>query len=377
MSTRWISISVTLAISIISILCADKGAYYPKANELSHKERQPRPIPLGVSGGNVKNHVDGRCCSGTLGALVRDSSAKSYILSNAHVLAGHNFPGDSRQFASGDAISQPGGSDLGCRNLADHYVAKLARWGALVPGGVTIADAAIAEIIPGQVDPDGRILGIGTVSSVPKAAYINQRVKKSGRTTGVTYGTVYALNATISVGYNKTCGGGNFSTTFKNQILIIPGDFIRGGDSGALVVEDIPEAPSPIGLIFAGSPYVAVAHPIQTVLTALDVSLVGVAPERRLTQPGPFFLSIDEAFWSFRRYEVAAITALKEFYSPQLMSIPGAVGHAVGLSQSDEGTPFLLLLVEKKSSKTLFRELPIELQSIPMKVVEVGKIEAY
>src|SRR4030095_9191479 len=52
-----------------------------------HTARQPRPIALGVSGGNASDIANGFCCSGTLGALVTDGQ-RQFILSNTHVFAG-------------------------------------------------------------------------------------------------------------------------------------------------------------------------------------------------------------------------------------------------------------------------------------------------
>ena len=59
-----------------------------------HKARQPRPIALGVSGGNATDTANGFCCSGTLGALVQNGQGQ-FILSNSHVFA-HDVQGGER-----------------------------------------------------------------------------------------------------------------------------------------------------------------------------------------------------------------------------------------------------------------------------------------
>ena len=76
------------------------------------------PIPLGSSGGNNGDYdthgnqiVD--CCSGTLGALIQDSSNRQYLLSNNHVLARSDHAG------VGDAIIQPGLIDNNCTPNGD------------------------------------------------------------------------------------------------------------------------------------------------------------------------------------------------------------------------------------------------------------------
>ncbi|MCE5293656.1 MAG: S1 family peptidase, partial [Chlamydiales bacterium] len=248
------------------------------AAAVSHTTRQTRPISLGVSGGSTVDFANGYCCSGTLGALVKDSQGVLYILSNTHVLAVDTVTGgNGKKSAKGDPINQPGFVDVNCQTKTTDFVGTLERWIPLVASGVSSVDAAIAKTTQASVNTQGTILEIGTISKTPKTASVGQKVKKSGRTTGLTRGSITATNATISVQYTKECAGGTFTTTFKNQILISPGTFIRPGDSGSLLVEDVTSNPKAIGLLFAGSSTIAVANPIQNVLSALNVSLVGVA----------------------------------------------------------------------------------------------------
>ena len=97
-----------------------------------------------------------------------------------------------------------------------------------------------------MVRSDGAILEIGTISGSTVAASINQAVKKSGRTTGLTRSTVSGLNATISVAYDNECAGGAaFTKTFTGQIVITNrgSRFLNSGDSGSLMVEDIATNP--------------------------------------------------------------------------------------------------------------------------------------
>jgi hypothetical protein len=130
-----------------------------------------------------------------------------------------------------------------------------------------------------MVDRKGRILEVGTISKTPIAAAINQRVKKSGRTTGLTTSTVAGLNGTISVTYDNECAGGfAFTKTFTGQILVtssVSNPFISGGDSGSLMVENKQRNPRPIGLLYASSPTLAIAQPIQEVLNFLGATMVG------------------------------------------------------------------------------------------------------
>jgi hypothetical protein len=248
----------------------------PPSGGVDHKARQTRPIELGVSGGNSQDLANGYCCSGTLGALV-SSGSNLYILSNSHVLAADiaSSPSDPDVAELGDGINQPGLIDINCSDLPDDYVATLSSLTSLVPG--SNVDAAIAKIISGTVDTEGSILEIGILSSQTTAASIGQKVKKSGRTSGLTRSTVNGLNATITVGYEDECAGSSFSKTFTGQILIKNNGskFLKSGDSGSLMVEDVTENPRAVGLLYAGSNQIAVANPIDEVLDYLNVSMVG------------------------------------------------------------------------------------------------------
>ena len=74
------------------------------------------------------------------------------------------------------------------------------------------------------------------------------------------------------------CGRNGVTKTFTGQILItssISNPFISGGDSGSLMVENRARNPHPIGLLYASSSTLAIAQPIQEVLTFLGATMVG------------------------------------------------------------------------------------------------------
>lgn len=326
----------------------------------NHKTHQERPIQLGTSGGSTTDFANGYCCSGTLGALVQDDAGAQYILSNTHVFAGDSTPGGNGKVAKkGDHINQPGYIDVNCDDVKADYVAKLSDWAKLTPDGTSKVDAAIAEVLPGMVDTSGKILEIGTISSTPQSAHVGQKVKKSGRTSGLTKGQIQGLSGTVTVEYTDECGGNSYTTTFHDQILITPGKFLQSGDSGSLMVENKATNPQPIGLLFAGSDSIAIATPIQKVLDHFGVSLVGVAKSRAQKHNALF----DEA------------VRVKTENHDLLMQLPGAVGHAVGMSR-DGKTVVIHLLVEKASDE-LLQLAPQQLSNIPIEVIEVGKIIAY
>lgn len=238
-----------------------------------HTARYPRPIPLGVSGGNSKDFAYPYCCSGTLGALVQDGSGTKYILSNKHVFAGDQAASanDPDVAEVGQEINQPGLIEVGCQDITADYVAYLNDW---CEDGYNI-DCAIADIMPGMVDPTGTILEIGVLSAATMDAYVGLAVKKSGRTSGLTRGTVSAINGNFNILGSDECGGEDTSEYFTGQIVVSGRRFLQGGDSGSLLVEDVSVNPRAVGLLFAGSTQTAIANPIDDVLSYFGLSMVG------------------------------------------------------------------------------------------------------
>jgi len=244
---------------------------------VSHKAKQTPPIQLGTSGGWGYDIANGYCCGGTLGSLVQIRGTP-YILSNYHVLEadivdGGNYP--PRVAQKDDPVVQPGLIDVACNAASAQNVATLSGIKSLPSSNV---DAAIAQVIPGMVRTDGAILEIGTISRSTVAAFINQAVKKSGRTTGLTRSKISGLNATVSITYDNECAGGTaFTKTFTGQIVISnrASKFLNSGDSGSLMVEDVTSNPRAVGLLFAGSSSTAIANPIGEVLAFFGAAMVG------------------------------------------------------------------------------------------------------
>jgi hypothetical protein len=266
------------------------------SNPVSHQAEQPVAIQLGSSGGNNHDYdtsgssvVD--CCGGTLGSLVQDSTGTKYLLSNNHVLA------RSDHATVGDSIVQPGLIDNNCSPNGDGPgttpVATLTGWLAL-SSNQTNADAAIAQVHSGAVDPVGSILefgarqGDGTLGAAPpgisstggkgETASLQQTVAKSGRTTGLTCASVSALNLDVHVDYFKDCAETKpyLTKTYTNQVAISGNQFSDAGDSGSLVV-DAANA-EPVGLFFAGGIDAfgvgqGVANPVADVLGELSAQI--------------------------------------------------------------------------------------------------------
>jgi hypothetical protein len=242
-----------------------------------------RPAPGGVSIGHVN------ITAGTLGCLVR-RDGKLYILSNNHVLA------NSNDAAPGDAILQPGPYDGGqlpqdrIALLTEFVTIQFGEGAAPCPIGsgaagilnalaaltgsktrlkVTrplaqdnLADCAIAEPITAS-DVKNEILGVGAITGTAEGA-LGMAVKKSGRTTGLTTGTIDQLDVTVQVSY-----GSNKIATFVDQLLA-GGNMSQGGDSGSAVLTEDNKL---VGLLFAGSNSTTIMNRIQNVFQALQVTL--------------------------------------------------------------------------------------------------------
>ncbi len=219
-----------------------------------------RPVPIGVSVGN-----NNECAAGTIGCVVM-KAGKSYILSNNHVLAREN------NAALGEPIVQPGRYDNKprCANkVATDQVAVLSDFEPIKFGGeANTYDAAIAEYITTDFTCATLAEFYGLPGTSPVTATVGMAIKKVGRTTSLTTGTVTAINATINVGYT------NGTATFTGQI-VTSASFDKSGDSGSLVVTNDASA-NPVALLFAGTTDgTAIVSPIAPVLSRFGVTICG------------------------------------------------------------------------------------------------------
>lgn len=249
-----------------------------------------RPVRPGISIG----HQDGT--AGTLGALVQ-RNGEIFMLSNNHVLALLN------QANLDDAILQPGPGDGG--SLLDqvgyltefvplHFLGEasddepspdepqgcsafLARGLAAIQGlsnartaqpiaaaspAHNTVDAALAKPLD-SIELDSSIVDVGGPPLGIVEPELGARVIKSGRSTGLTQGTIMQFDVTVDVSY------GDRVARFTNQIMTTP--LSQRGDSGSLVLDYERNA---VGLLFSGSDLVTVVNPIQSVLEAFRVELV-------------------------------------------------------------------------------------------------------
>lgn len=245
-----------------------------------HTERH-RPV---IGGTSIGHHL---ITAGTVGPTVKKEEVR-YILSNNHVLACSN---DAN---IGDDIIQPGSHDGG--TVAKDHVAELSAYVPISFSGIpsecpisglftffingilkiigsktrlqsvkqaeaNLVDAAIARPLADK-DLSDEIMEIGKVEGL-KSAILGMKIKKSGRTTGLTTGEITQVNVTVNVQY----GEGKIAT-FEDQIMA--GKMCEGGDSGSAVLTDDNYL---CGLLFAGSDTSMIASRIENVFELLDVQL--------------------------------------------------------------------------------------------------------
>jgi hypothetical protein len=234
-----------------------------------------RPFLLGYSVG----HPD--ITAGTAGARVIDLSSNVYILSNNHVLANSN---------SGlihDATLQPGPYDGGVYP-ADSIASLAAFQEIFFDGSNNTIDAAIAltstvnfgnstPLDDGYGTPNAAIFddanSDGSFDNI--ADLLGRTVEKYGRTTKLTHGTITGINGSVSVCYDFwiICW---LSANYVDQLVITPGTFSGGGDSGSLIVTDDGNK-NPVGLLFAGSSSMTIGNRIDLVLKRFNVTVDGSA----------------------------------------------------------------------------------------------------
>ncbi|MDI3481008.1 MAG: hypothetical protein PWQ97_663 [Tepidanaerobacteraceae bacterium] len=254
---------------------------------LSTRTERARPAQPGMSIGHFK------VTAGTFGAVVMDvETGEPLILSNNHVLANATDGKDGRS-AVGDPILQPGVYDGG--TMSD-VIANLERFVPIaksssaahcpIARGIekaantilkvlkpkyrlqfvknshsyNLIDAAVAKPVrPGYILQD--IFDLGRIRGTVEPR-IGMKVKKSGRTSGITESSIKALDVIL-----KVMLGPSEEASFCEQILT--GPMAQPGDSGSIVVDENMNA---VGLLFAGSDQATIINPIANVMKLLKVT---------------------------------------------------------------------------------------------------------
>jgi hypothetical protein len=249
----------------------------------SDPTKRQRPAPPGFSVGHPA------ITAGTIGARVRDATGRVFILSNNHVLANSNGA------TIGDPTYQPGPFDGG---TASDQIATLADFQTITftsTANNTI-DAAIALSTTAALDnatpaddgyglPNATIYGDANGDGLfdDPNALLGLNVEKYGRTTRLTHGQITGVNATVMICYQASGFSCTKSARYVDQLIISPGGFSGGGDSGSLIVTDDGNM-NPVALLFAGSSTLTIGNRIDLVLNRFGVTIDGFDPP----PPGPF-----------------------------------------------------------------------------------------
>jgi hypothetical protein len=245
-----------------------------KALDVDRKSNT-RPMPGGVSIG----HPAITC--GSSGPPVKKNRVP-HILSNKHVLAPEGA-------SLGDQTWQPGKYDGGTEadiighlvafvpiNFIDestcpiagfvikglNYLAELFGSNTRLPNAISTpvnkVDCAISRPLV-EDDISQEILEVGIPVGFGEVK-VGDKVKKSGRTTGLTEGEVIATDGLVNVSY------GDKVAVFDDQIITTA--MSEGGDSGSAVLNDKNES---VGLLFAGSSSYTIVNKIANVIDALEL----------------------------------------------------------------------------------------------------------
>ena len=199
---------------------------------------------------------------GTLGCIVVKKKIlgnKYFILSNNHVLA------DSNTIPIGREVIQPSSSHGG--KFPQDIVAKLSNFIEIkFEHGISklknYVDCAIAEVTNKSLISK-EVLKIGKITGAAKAN-LNDHVRKTGITSGLTDGKIISINTTIEIEFDN-----NKKVFFANQqMALLPSS---KGDSGSVVINDKNEV---IGLLFAtGRLNTTFINDINLVLKALKIDI--------------------------------------------------------------------------------------------------------
>jgi hypothetical protein len=353
---------------------------------LENQEAQTFPMKLGTSG---VNGTTPDCCSGTLGSLLVDRKGKQYILSNNHVM------GRLGHAAVGEPIVQPGMIEALCDPAIPKKVASF----TAAPAITSNADAAIAEVLPGAVDPTGAIIGLGGIAAdgsyIPAppsrtiaVPSVGMAVAKSGRTTGLSCGVVEAINGSILIDIPAECG--NPSTAkilFENQVILT--SMVRPGDSGSLIVDAATSRPLALVAGLASDYSFASANPAGLVIKALNaatksiLSFVGGGDHVVSCTPSASHISQNarEAGQGLPAsqgaanvtplvHEVVRAMDVQSRHEHEFFALSGVVGVAVGRQKDNPGRAALEVFVDHEAMRP---SLPAEVEGVPVRVVPTGR----
>jgi len=223
---------------------------------------------------------------GTLGAVVKDNlTGKLFAITNSHV-AGDPVNCTQDQADYLDSIDKSfihGPSSAGLEmyqsTTDDNQFGEVVRNQEVNFDSFNRVDTALISI-KSEFGVTPGIMGLSKYAQPfihPGTIPVGTAVLKSGRTTGVTYGEILSMDATLNVG-----GRGNLNMPFENQIIVYSDNtetlFMGSGDSGAVLCVDLgDERVGIIGHLHAGTEMLeiggswGVASRLDDIVDALDI----------------------------------------------------------------------------------------------------------
>jgi hypothetical protein len=191
---------------------------------------------------------------------------------------------------------------------------------------------------------------------------------KSGRTTGLTTGTITSINTSVTIQYQRGCNSGRrFNISYTNQI--VTGAMSAGGDSGSLLVSN-DGSPNPVGLLYAGSSSTTVYNRIQDVVSAFSsgghtFAFVG---NNCLTSDGSPFVTPPEEL-------VDAATEVKVENEYDLFQNPGVLGVGVGAAEDNPAAAAIVVYLDSPNGR-IPATLPTVIGGFPVRVVLTDRFVA-
>ncbi len=236
----------------------------PACVQPCHANQLPLPVEMGNSA-----FTTNVCSACTLGFVACDVESRQRVyVTNAHCST--DSKGCVAAAPIGTSTAHVGRLDANNCGIASIVGQTSGQVGPIcAPGVRNVLDAAKVDSASNQTQFS--IRDIGVPRGTPGTVLVGDTVQKSGRTTGLTRGTVAAVNFIDLVGPYDCCG----NATFVNQIRVNAlgaGPFIRGGDSGSALLNMDGEI---VGLLFSGPADGSAgnANPIGAVLAGLGISL--------------------------------------------------------------------------------------------------------
>jgi hypothetical protein len=323
-----------------------------------------RPIPTGVSISTTPSLPF--IFAGTGGLRVRSlfNPNIKFLLTNNHVggAVGPVLCPDTAPV--GTWWIQPGTLDLGFDpgHDPDFLVGVLA---ARVPIVMSTSadnrvDGAIGYTVPSLVDTE--ILNIGDPDAAFLQPAVGMAVTKSGRTTGVTNGTIQAVNVTSVVNYGTSCG----TARFIRQVSITPGGFSAGGDSGSIILDSATHRP--VALLFAGSASNTIGNSILDVYLGLRVFVDAPGAPTSVSELSAMIqsLPVDP--------DMARMMAIQERVQDRVLAVPGVTG--IGIGQAESGGGYSFVVYRRQADPDTDRQIPRSLEGVAVRLLQSGDFAA-